>query len=1802
MNKINENEGLNKSNTFQNKLAMFCGKTKNNIEDKKKEDENEIKQFKSNKNIPQNKNKLNNEEKKPKNDKIEEKSKETNNMLNFINEINKKEELNNKRRDSKHLEKKDKKENKIEKLPMKNSNFQENRKVFESSSKENKNIKEKNDLKDNKNTKEKKEQIENANKNIKENIADCSIDKKKAQKKEINNDVKKEENEKNEIKNNINKISNPNNNFKNKINMFDKSSNNDTKNENDIEKEMNINMRNRSVTFFDTTNNKHNHEELEIKNANRVGEIIKNFNKKESNVKVNEKMPKLKNENTFEKEKKEAKDGKIQKVKSENIAKEIKDEKSGNSLGITKIKSENLAFTKKKEEKIETPRNEELKENSVMRRVTIFAKTQPNVTARDKENDINKNKTKESLTREKIEENNKNMSYSNIQSNTPIQQRMFDKNKKPSDNDTKNKKQKLQPQSKGRIDSSILERLKLFYNPQNKDKKPIQEPTPTSINNNNVNSNNSNNNLGNNINNNAFNNKNSENNKIKKEEVSISESNKNENKHINNNTKEKEIILEQKNTNKMIEDNMTLTNKAPKKLDLSRFKIFTNMAEAASNVKANKREEIMNIAKQKKEEEKNQEVESDNENENEADNEEKEKEEETNEEEIIDNNRIIMPADEEKVEQEVSLNEKYENNNKDCSCINNNKNSNQNPISEEMKRKSTVSQTRALFEKKFSQRIGNSNNNIYPFGFPKPQNKNLETNIKKESIEINVINDKNDINNNNSPNNIRISNNNNNLELEQIESNENINQEIIDINNEDNYDINENINIENETKNKMCQSVNQILLKENYSPIILPKTIGFKQSNSKDINNININNQKERDIRNTITFQNNHKTLSLDKPDNADYNSKIFLDKTKISKNEQLKNDLFCECFFLTSFSKDNGKLLDNSEDFQAECNHDTCSKLPAMQPEIIYKYPKEDIKGLEINNLAASICYPTGIKLCYEENEESIKTVKNYRSSFTNQVGERFFAVMYHLYLKMSNNDFEGSYSVTPIKHQLKKYQDEFYISFRDEKEDWEIMNQLNLYGEINYKEYVYVPFCLCLISRYPFIKQMEKCLESIMLSINKNEGKIEELNQLITYIVKSIPAPPKQSVIYFPLPYHYELVEIRQPYFRDITQFGDNPFIILYYLSEKHVLALFKLLIFEQKVLVVGKDYDTISEIILSFVSLLYPFEWIHTYIPIMSEKMIKFLQAFLPFFNGMNISLYKKAMPILAKAARGVFIFNIDEDKIEINSNLKENSKYIKASAYIKKHFPSLPKNLETLILKELKTIKINLQKGKDGYDKYNANLRIKNLFIYIFAELLQDYKIYSYIIDDYPVFNSYLMIKEKKSDKKFFKEFTGTQLFQMFVQNSLFTDKDNTYFEQCLSKYMEYKNRGIGMNYIYPKFYEVLKKEDTSFFTIKNNYVIIPYFLKELENNEEINKNKALKFKKISLYLKSQNKIEKDENINNHGVLRENKRIIKNPIELDNDKDPESYDLFLLPSQDINKLIYTPKKELKRGKSDSFRKVKSIKMGIIREERDDKENIIKITQLMPNKENDLSEDERDEIKDNIREIMTRIYRSDVSKLDEDKKTIMSCMEKQFGRDYFVSILNTGNANKRAIKIVIEESYDFFSYVIFNSLLNILNLEENHHNYLCAIKLLKACLCIKATKNKKEILLSDDLFYKLEDYNYFKKPVFWEIWVEDELTDADLNVFKKYYKFNEDNNSEYLYDNVESEEYNNYLKHSYSALHDLNSIMLKIKLKNNVIISLITELIKKYIIKEKDYQQLMHEVLNELQLYKYCQNQNI
>ena len=240
-------------------------------------------------------------------------------------------------------------------------------------------------------------------------------------------------------------------------------------------------------------------------------------------------------------------------------------------------------------------------------------------------------------------------------------------------------------------------------------------------------------------------------------------------------------------------------------------------------------------------------------------------------------------------------------------------------------------------------------------------------------------------------------------------------------------------------------------------------------------------------------------------------------------------------------------------------------------------------------------------------------------------------------------------------------------------------------------------------------------------------------------------------------------------------------------------------------------------------------------------------------------------------------------------------------------------------------------------------------------------------------------------------------------------------------------------------------------------------------------------------------------------------------------------------------------------------------------------------------------ELSEDQIDEIKDNIRETMTRVYRSEIKDLKEDEKIIMDSIKEEFGRDYFINVITSGNSKERVEKVLQKDSFDFFRYIIFNTLLNLLQQEENDEIIICAMRLTKICIYIKMIENKKEVLLSDILFYVLEDYSLYKKKKFWTIWIEDDMTDSDIEIFRllKLSKKKDINVDE------ENEKYKLYTKHSYDILSGLCTIMIKMKLSNSFIYSTITELIQEYVFDDKIFNKLMKEMIDELQFYQKVSN---
>jgi hypothetical protein len=177
-------------------------------------------------------------------------------------------------------------------------------------------------------------------------------------------------------------------------------------------------------------------------------------------------------------------------------------------------------------------------------------------------------------------------------------------------------------------------------------------------------------------------------------------------------------------------------------------------------------------------------------------------------------------------------------------------------------------------------------------------------------------------------------------------------------------------------------------------------------------------------------------------------------------------------------------------------------------------------------------------------------------------------------------------------------------------------------------------------------------------------------------------------------------------------------------------------------------------------------------------------------------MHISLYELTSGILENIKENIFIFNINTHNFEMNTFPDLNSKSILKK--INEIVPQLPKNIYNVMSFGLGVMKSYYDKKKEmkNFNINNIdeilpiNIKIKQAFTQVFIEILYDYKEYLSVIEGKPIFNTNALLEKRpKNESNFYKEFTETQLFQMFIQNNQEDSniKDRTVFEEHLNIY-------------------------------------------------------------------------------------------------------------------------------------------------------------------------------------------------------------------------------------------------------------------------------------------------------------------------------------------------------------------------------------------------------------------------------
>ena len=887
----------------------------------------------------------------------------------------------------------------------------------------------------------------------------------------------------------------------------------------------------------------------------------------------------------------------------------------------------------------------------------------------------------------------------------------------------------------------------------------------------------------------------------------------------------------------------------------------------------------------------------------------------------------------------------------------------------------------------------------------------------------------------------------------------------------------------------------------------------------------------------------------------------------KIHIKSESKTNSFCKAFFIVSLPKKNNKIIDGSSGIKSDCGHEECSSLPAFEPEIIYKYPEKDSKELELNNILASICFPNYIKVCYCEDEDKIHSVKNYSTCFTNQIGDRFYSMMFHFYSRINNSDFGTKYEANFFENITMKYSGEI-----NENLD----SKTQLINNINKKNYVYIPYCFVLVSKYPYFSQMEKCLQSLMLSINNENENNNEINEIITYLVRSVPSPYMHTSVDFPVPNNNNVIELKPSIYQEILLYGNCLVILLNKISRQNIILLFRLLLLEQKILLVSSDYDNLTKISLGLISLLYPLSWIHIYIPIITIKMLKYLQSFLPFFSGMHRSLYEKeeVINILNTSHNDLFIFDIDKNIFEISTNLlgKKRTNPIK---FLNKNIPAFPKKIEDFIGLQLNILFQNYKRNPvNDSNILSINIKMKLLFIQAFIEMLYNYKMFLAIIDDMPVFNTNAYLKDKpEGEKDFYRELTSTQLYQIFIQNSLnyINNKNkNYYFDELIEDYLSKKDKNNNYNTMLINEFET--KMNDKLFKTNKIYIINPSHLKlfkPIENQLRNPKGKKL-LENINHFVRKEFK--NPLLLNENGILKESKRIVKYDININNKNDIKEFEYYMTKEEMCEENENSNNKETDKEKGEIVNIIDADNTNLDNEFYDDDE------------QQELTDLEKEDIRDNIRGTLTRVFKSEKVNIKTDTSTLLSSLKKEYGKNYFVNVI-IGNKNSKEIKIISEDSFKILMNVITKCLSK---LKTTKKNMIFVNKILKPCSYFRAIVNKIDYLLDEKICENLtKNYNIFNEIFFWEFWVEEKIDENDLET---YYRFKEISHEKetYYYIDEEDEKIIQYKKNYKILLESAKNQMIKMKLNKSTILSVIEALCNKYLLDEEFKKEQVKDIM--------------
>ena len=599
------------------------------------------------------------------------------------------------------------------------------------------------------------------------------------------------------------------------------------------------------------------------------------------------------------------------------------------------------------------------------------------------------------------------------------------------------------------------------------------------------------------------------------------------------------------------------------------------------------------------------------------------------------------------------------------------------------------------------------------------------------------------------------------------------------------------------------------------------------------------------------------------------------------------------------------------------------------LKPVIINKFPSNDKKMIGLDEAIILHCFPNGFKVYESQKQPQYKIYSilldnnNYSINypFKYVVCLKFYESinnykkLYDRYMECSelnmpkDTELEENISIhlpqtrnryTTLSIQNNTINDKNDIYYPqpfdgDEDEDIDSSNKSNNRQSLNslrrnnelddtksnitnkeaykYRKY-YIPKCICIISLYPYINELSKIIKSIY-QYSLVEKQIFPLEKIINNLLIEVPTPPK-GIYYIDYPLINENIILKANLMNELYTLNIEFERLFTIFNLNNIIEIFRYLMLNTKIIMFSEEIKNLTPVILSLLSLLYPFHYPYTVVSVLHREAYKLIDNITPVLVGINEKYNEN------------FIKENDIDICDFTLIVNiDKQELIKMGESKDKKLPQLPNkyknNLTNKVNKYILEIKKKRKKNGKGEHPKILQQNMRTFFLEFQIELMKDYSkylnndIYKHQDDGKTPLENAFKIKEflnkiPSEYYNFYEYFSGTQMFCDFIYKRMMPrDKneqiDILYFEEKLlnksdSIFLNSTNYKIVKKYSVPK--PIPLSQDQIYYF--NNYDIRNKLL--LNGIEITNRKDSICSRSFTLTKKMINNFNYNNNQNNN----------------------------------------------------------------------------------------------------------------------------------------------------------------------------------------------------------------------------------------------------------------------------------------------------------------------------------------------